>query len=238
MSDAKVLYPNLKHVTYLVHALHRVCETIRSHNKHADKFIIAMKRVLRKSPLRRQLFKSVCKIKLPPIPVLTRWGSWLETAFYYLDNFDNICNFINILNNNSNNKGVKTTKKLINSKNLQNQLLSLHPFRFLPEKVKYLESNSLSIRQQLDTIEEVKENLSDFALEKLENCLAKNPDLEEFTSESNNVDFRLRTAYSPLVSVTVERSFSTYKSILTDRRTNLLETNIEKFIMIKFNSFL
>lgn len=50
ISDAKVLYPNMKHVTCLDHALHRVCETIRSHNTYADKFIAAMKRVLRKSP--------------------------------------------------------------------------------------------------------------------------------------------------------------------------------------------
>jgi len=156
MADAKVLYPNLRHITCLVHALHRVCGTIRSNNKQADKFIAAMKRVLRKSPLRRQLFKSVCKIKFPPVPVLTRWGSWLETAFFYLDNFDNISNFINKLKNYSNSKAVKTAKELINNKSLPNQLVSLHSFRFLCEKMKYLESNSISISQQLETIEDVK----------------------------------------------------------------------------------
>jgi hypothetical protein len=37
---------------------------------------------------------------------------------------------------------------------------------------------------------------------------------------------------------TVERSFSIYKTILTDKRTNLKEVNIEKFIVIQFNSVL
>jgi len=52
------------------------------------------------------------------------------------------------------------------------------------------------------------------------------------------MDFLIKTSYAPLVSVTVERSFSTYKSILTDRRHNLLEANIEKLIMLSFNDFI
>ena len=65
-----------------------------------------MKKVLRKSPLRRQNFKQVTKINLPPNPVVTRWGSWLNTSFYYVQNYDSICNFIKQL-------------KIINQNNLK-----------------------------------------------------------------------------------------------------------------------
>ncbi len=52
-------------MTCLAHCVHRVCETTRNHNEEADEFISAMKKILRKSPLRRQQFKSICNIKLP-----------------------------------------------------------------------------------------------------------------------------------------------------------------------------
>jgi len=94
MSHAKILFPNLNHVTCLAHAFHRVCECIRQNNEFADKFILAMKKFLLKSPLRRQHFKEICNIKLPPKPIVTRWGTWLEASFYYVDNFEKICEFV------------------------------------------------------------------------------------------------------------------------------------------------
>jgi len=69
----------------------------------------------------------------------------------------------------------------------------------------------------MDVIEEVKENLSGFALVKFENNLKKNPDLLKFVSKYNSLEFRVKTSEAPLVSVEVERSFSTYKAILTDK---------------------
>ncbi len=51
-------------------------------------------------------------------------------------------------------------------------------------------------------------------------------------------DHKLKTKYAPLTSVDVERSFSVYKRILTDRRQNLTETNIEMYNVINYNQFL
>jgi hypothetical protein len=47
------------------------------------------------------------------------------------------------------------------------------------------------INQQLDIIEEVKKELNGYALDKLNSCLNKNPDLVQFTSY-DNLDFRLK----------------------------------------------
>ena len=77
--------------------------------------------------------------------------------------------------------------------------------------------------------------LPDYCLKKLENCLKKNPDLEAFISEENDLEFRFKTQYSPLVSCDVERSFSNYTVILTDKRHSLTEDNIEKYIFINYN---
>jgi len=51
----KETYCNLNHITFIVHALHRVCEKIREGNQLVDKFISLMKKVLRKSAYRQQL---------------------------------------------------------------------------------------------------------------------------------------------------------------------------------------
>jgi hypothetical protein len=238
MSHAKILFPNLNHVTCLAHAFHRVCECIRQNNEFADKFISAMKKILLKSPLRRQLFKEICNIKLPPKPIVTRWGTWLEASFYYVDNFEKICEFVEKLKVCSKTKAIQNAKMLIKMEDVKNQLLSLHLYRFLPKKIEEIQSNSLSLSQQLDILKKVEEKLDGFALDKLKSCLAKNPDLLNFTSKNNSMDFLIKTSYAPLVSVAVERSFSTYKSILTDRRHNLLEANIEKLIMLNFNDFI
>lgn len=78
----------------MAHALHRVCEKIRNENELVNEYIFSIKAIFTKSPLRIQSFKQLTDIALPPEPVITRWGTFLEAAFYHLDNFDIISGFI------------------------------------------------------------------------------------------------------------------------------------------------
>ena len=91
--------------------------------------------------------------------------------------------------------------------------------------------------EQLKVLDDVKSKLSGYSLEKLDKSLMKNPDLEKFTSKTNSLQFRVKISHSPLTSCEIERSFSLYKNILADKRYNLLEENIEKFLIMQFNSF-
>lgn len=52
----------------------------------------------------------------------------------------------------------------------------------------------------------------------------KNPDLKKFTSKTNLLQFQVKISLknTPLTSCEIERSFSLYKSILTDKKYNLL----------------
>ena len=127
---------------------------------------------------------------------------------------------------------------MIRNNDVKNELVEINSFNFLPDKIKELESASLTVTQQLGIIENVKRNLFGEYLNKLNNSLSKNPDLLKFTSEDNLIDHRIKTVFAPLVSVDVERSFSTYKTILSDKRYNLLNSNIEKMLVIQFNYFL
>jgi len=76
-----------------------------------------------------------------------------------------------------------------------------------------------------------------FALKKINQSISKNPDFIAFTS-NNNCEHKRKSLYAPLTSVDVERSFSHYKNLLTDRRHKLTNANIEKLIVIQLNSFL
>ena len=127
---------------------------------------------------------------------------------------------------------------MIRNNDVKNELIEINSFNFLPDKIKELESASLTVTQHLGIIENVKQNLFGEYLNKLNNWLSKNPDLLKFTSEDNSIDHRIKTVFAPLVSVGVERSFSTYKTILSDRRYNFLNSNIEKMLVIQFNNFL
>ena len=51
-------------------------------------------------------------------------------------------------------------------------------------------------------------HLSGFALEKLEMSTSKNPDFHSLIYDENPYDFKRKISYAPLVSVEVERVFS------------------------------
>jgi hypothetical protein len=80
-----------------------------------------MKFALKNSPKRIQKFKDICN-ELPPTPVITQWGSWISTTVFYLDNFDTVKIFIKD-HLKSNAKSIARLKSLINSEELQNELL-------------------------------------------------------------------------------------------------------------------
>jgi len=83
-----VFYPKLVHVTCLAHAFHRVAETIRSEFSEVDFLISTIKIIFLKAPSRVNVFKeNYPQIPLTPEPVITRWGTWLQAAVYYCDNF-------------------------------------------------------------------------------------------------------------------------------------------------------
>ena len=87
----KVLYPKMLHVTCCAHGLHRLAEEIRSKFPSVNNLISTVKKIFSKAPSRINAFKKVLPTTpLPPQPVVTRWGTWLEAAFYYAEHVDKI----------------------------------------------------------------------------------------------------------------------------------------------------
>lgn len=63
-ANLKAMYTNLRHVTCLAHALHRVCEAVRDEFNSANEFIAQFRKVLLKSPARTQLYTTVTGNKI------------------------------------------------------------------------------------------------------------------------------------------------------------------------------
>ena len=84
------------------------------------------------------------------------------------------------------------------------------------------------------------------AKEKLENVLNSNPDFGKLKSirsiflgeNIKDFDFNLTLSqitslkFAPVTSCDVERSFSAFKNVLTDKRTSLSEENLERLVVV------
>ncbi|XP_054745659.1 uncharacterized protein LOC129250819 [Anastrepha obliqua] len=89
MKSLQVFLPKMLHVPCFAHALHRLVEFIRSEFHEVNLLISKLKATFVKSAARRQLVKQANpNITLPPEPIVTRWGTWLQACDYYADKFD------------------------------------------------------------------------------------------------------------------------------------------------------
>jgi len=106
---------------------------------------------------------------------------------------------------------------------MKKKLLKLHPFRNLTENLVKLQAEDYTLVEQFEisTINSTLKSLKGTALKKLRTSLRKNPDYHKLKKNNDRNFF-----YAPMNSSAVERSFSNYKNLLTDRRHSFLEENI------------
>ncbi|XP_018496282.1 uncharacterized protein LOC108864671, partial [Galendromus occidentalis] len=94
----KVLFPRMLHLTCTAHAVHRVAEEIRLVFPDVDELVAHGKKVFLKSASRVTKFREmVPNVPLPPQPVLTRWGTWVNAAIYYAQHFEAVASVVNAL---------------------------------------------------------------------------------------------------------------------------------------------
>lgn len=73
---------------------------------------------------------------LPPEPILTRWGTWINVAIYYCENIKQIRSIVNQLNPDDA-ISIQMAQDRLVDKSLDANLTYLKSyFRFLPETIK------------------------------------------------------------------------------------------------------
>lgn len=251
----QVFYPNLLHFTCMAHAMNRVAELVRLEYHMVNKLINNGKKAFLKAPSRVQRYKDVAPdLPLPPEPIITRWGTWLEAANFYADNFNQIKEvFLGF--DDSESAALKLCKECISNENIANQLAFIKThFSVLISSIKKLETSQMPLLDSFKVVEDAIESLKSVpgdigekVVKKLDSVLLRNPgynkiakicsvlrgqNVEDLDIEPNAI---ASMKFAPITSCDVERSFSAYKNILTDKRQNFTATNLNQLLVIYCN---
>lgn len=244
----KTIFPNMKHVTCLAHALHRVAEKIREEFKNVDAVISNVKKIFLKAPNRVKTLKEhYSSMPLPPEPVITRWGTWLTAAFYYDKYFNEITHVISLFNE-KDAQAIKKAKAALSDQNLRHDISFIKEyFGVITFAILKLENTKLSVTETIETFDTARAVIDwssrEGIINKVEQVMDRNPDLDFIMDKRNEIESSTDEdslikyyKYAPLTSVDVERSFSLYKWIFNVKRSSLTVDNAEKIIVIYYNS--
>lgn len=250
------IYPKTIHVTCIVHGLHRVCETIRLKFDAVNDLIGNVKKIFSKAPLRIRLFRTKFpELSLPPEPIITRWGTWLEAAAYYAINWESLRDVVAELNPDDA-VAIGNAQKSFKDDNLKNQLATIHTsFGFVLKKLKELQEGKNDLNEAKDSVEYLKEKFGALSLQspllkpiqdKFQAVLEKNIGLLRLLNvhdgNFNGVDYSIlelcALKYAPVTSVDCERSFSLFKNFYRDNRHSFDELNLQKYFLLYANNTL
>ncbi|XP_050061427.1 uncharacterized protein LOC126551598 [Aphis gossypii] len=251
-------FPKMIHITCLAHAFHRIAETIRSKFIKVDELISTVKKIFLKAPSRIETFKNMYPdLSLPPQPIVTRWGTWLNAANYYCQNFKEIKNIVDKLDPTTS-MFIEKAEILLKNNDLKNELvyISVNYF-FLVDVITKLETRDLTLVDSLNIVEEtvkklekVQGKIGEIINTKIKNILQKNSGFAQIKAIKNiltgcssevSLDVELtpsdiaKMQYCPITSVEVERSFSRYKAILRPNRRSFEFENLKMHVIINCN---
>jgi hypothetical protein len=141
--------------------LHRVAEEIRGNYPDVDKPNFNVKRIFIKAPLRVQKFKEIApSMHLPPEPVLTRWGTWLQAAVYYCINYSETDKVVSSFSDNEA-SSIKVAKLLFSNNTLSGNLAYIKSnFSKLATTITQLETTGVEVCRGLELVKNVESELN------------------------------------------------------------------------------
>lgn len=257
----KIIYSKMEHVSCLAHGLHRVAEEIRKNFPKVDQLISNVKKIFLKCPSRVQYFREKApNIPLPPQPVLTRWGTWIIAAVYFCEHFEILKDIISGLNRDDA-TSIEKAQDLFNDSDMKLNLIYIYAnFGTLPISITQLETSGLSLHDSIQIVKEVENKIQQAEnrigqeiKKKFKSVLDKNSGFITLSSISKVLDGEATSSdslpedlttsdlahfkFAPITSVDVERSFSKYKTLLSDNRRSFNIENIKQTIIVQCNNF-
>ncbi|KAF0723495.1 Uncharacterized protein FWK35_00031639 [Aphis craccivora] len=234
-SVIKVFYSKMVHITCLAHGLHRVAEE-------------------------HQIFKNEApEVMLPPEPIITCWGTWLDATDYYCKHIQSIRNVFMKLDDDS--ASILKVKNILDDQQLDANLVCITAnFGIISKSITQLEKRGLKLIDSINILNKIIDDMNIIdtqsksiksVVEKLKKVIEKNKgfntlciisnilnDTEENIDELGdlNASEMVYFKYAPIPSVNIERSFSQYKNLLTNKRRSLLFENIKEMLIIQCNS--
>lgn len=258
----KSLYSKMIHVTCVVHGLHRVAEEVRSQFPVVDKVISSVKKIFRKAPSRLLVFKTEApNIPLPPEPIVTRWGSWINASIYYCENFGIIHRVIFMLDRDDA-VSIKDAQDNIIKPGLENNLTYIKSnFAKLTLAIEQLQRQHMHLSDSLKIVQDIQKSFETLngpngkavqnkfnqvqeknhglsALVKISQVLTGEDTFQNLDGlpEDLNCNDLTFFKFAPVTSVDVERSFSAYKTLLSNNRRSFKFENVRKHLIVQCNS--
>ena len=230
--NLKNFYENMSHVTCFSHLLHNCAMEIKSHFKDIDFLIASIKTATVKNHSRRSMFS---EIGSPPNPVVTRWGSWLESCAYYAEHLPKVIEIVN----NFEDDGLisQRAKEAVAQPSLTASLVSVSQYKKIVTMIKNFESNSYTLLAAYTDMKNLRfQNdlcrIEDYISQRIEKNEAKII-CEMTDAKFSPAEYALLQNAQP-TSADVERSFSLSKNILKENR-NFASENIGDYIICAFN---
>jgi len=233
-STLKQLYPNMFHLTCLAHLLHNCAQKVRSFYQNVDDLIAAVKSATIKCKDRQQQFHH---IGLPPHPIVTRWGSWLEAVDYYSEHLPAVKEVV--ANWEGTGSIVSKARLAVSRDTLPQELLQItRSYKQLVNLIEKFESSTCTIRDAWLVLSEVDFKEDPCSLRQyLKKRLDVNSGLQSIMSLQNSSlspnDYNMLQSCPPS-SAAVERSFSQLNNMLAPNRP-FLPTNVENYFLALYN---
>ena len=259
-SGLQYFYPKMIHITCVAHGLHRVAEEIRQFYPKVELLISNVKKVFLKSPFRVQLFKDVApQLSLPPRPIITRWGTWLNAVNYYCDNFETLSNVIKKLDGNES-VCVRIAQECFNDINIASDLAYIKAsFQLLAKTITQLEEKGQPLNTSIghivkigDALKSSQGPIGECIFKKFLKVFNKNSGFTKISKINDILNGNSSTMasvyeefsptdieffkYAPITSVDVERSFSIFKNLLTDNRRSFTFENLRMTFVVHCNN--
>lgn len=212
--------------------------------------------LLLQAPSRRKKFKEENpNLPLPPEPIITRWCSWLKAAEYYCHHFDEVKGVVMSFDS-EDSEAIKSAQELFNNFRIKSDLAYIKThFASLVAATLKLETQGLDLNESISTMTSIRNSLGSMDEKsfsnKMEAVLKRNPGFEIISDINNVLSKRAQPEkpfvknlspkevalyrYCPTTSTDVERSFSTYKNHLTDKRKSFLFENLKKHCIVHCN---
>lgn len=155
-------YTKMIHVTCFYSVLNRVTERICNNFPKVVELISNANQIFLESPSLELVFKSVAPgMPLPlPQPIIARWVTWLEAAFYYFENYNDFCRAVKTFDKNDA-LSVEALQTAIEDPDLANQLYFIKAnYNFLPSTIAALENNNyMCLADSLKLLKNVEKKL-------------------------------------------------------------------------------
>ena len=190
-------------------------------------------------------------LALPPKPVVTRWGTWLQAAAYYADHFEEVKLVVDALDPNEA-ASITEVQNDFRNNDVRNYLTYIKAnFSNIPKIIQQLECRTLTAPDSWHIFCKLIESLpqTEVVQQKVKSVLARNKGLQCFLPILSIIDPSCPSLsiqckqvpnlqpvalaaykYAPFTTVDVERSFSRYKNVLRSNRHGFSKQNLRKYM--------